>query len=180
MCIVKPSQCQRKAMLFFILKCQIQMLTYCVSAYHLRNHQGFFFFVLFVWLSEYHGCIYIFGIGLMGIQVWSGILFFFCQERFMFYAHGKTLSASGRFLQSTENHIVCIESDCLNYCCWSHENRIPQLCRYLKKKKKNTQFKSTGLSALYIDIYLFFKKKDCVRFEMTWREHETLCIAEGS
>lgn len=99
---------------------------------------------------------------------------------------GKTYSSLGLHLVPI---FIFREPYCLNpyraFYVWSFESLVvdhlkrsasPSFADISHKKNPTTHFKSLRLSALYIGIYLFFerkKKKDRVRFEMTWREHKT-------
>lgn len=126
---------------------------------------------------------------------------FVCQERFMicfitwFWEKKKnnallTRSTSGPHFIYREPYCLNLYrdfffffmSDHLNHCRSSQENHAPpqplQLCRHFTHRPFQPP-SPPRLSALYIGIYLFFwkrrekKPQDCVRFEMTWREHET-------
>lgn len=85
-------------------------------------------------------------------------------------------SASGPYFIFREPYCIAFYSIssllCLivwiTVCASSQENHVPQLWRYLAKKKHPFQI------PVHSHIFIFGKeKKDSVWFEMTWREHKT-------
>lgn len=116
---------------------------------------------------------------------------FFCQERFMIclmWSHNKKCSIIfGMWLWEKHSpHLVCICS--LFHLQWTvlFESISSLLClivwitvvnhlkrmaspSFAKKKKNTTHFKSLQLSALYIDIYLFFGRKKKTVYDLRWR-----------